>query len=885
MRWLTLLRKRLRSILRRESQEQDLAREFEIHLDQLTRELAASGLSAADARREALRQFGPSEVLKEECRDMRRVTFLEDLFRDSVFSLRLLRKSPGFAATAVLSLVMGIGANTAMFQLFEAVLLRSLPVERPDELMIVRIRGEGHSGSFRGRNGHFSYALWDALRREQRPFGGLLAYGDTPINLAAAGELRNVDGLWVSGSFFPMLGVRPYLGRLLTPEDDKPGCGQVGVVLSHAFWQREFGGDAQVLSRKLPIEGRSMPILGVTPPEFFGVEVGRRFDVAVPICAAPEDMTRDRRFFFLSVMARLKPGIGEDAARGQLRSVSASIFDATVPPDDPASHASYRQLQLDVIPGAAGQSEFREDLSRPLTLLVGVVALVLLLACTNLANMMLARASAREHEFAVRRSLGASRSRLMRQVLVESLLLAVPGAVLGALAAPLLGRALLSILSTARDPLYLTLDRDWRVMATAIAAAVVATLLFGVAPALRAGRAEARGSSANRETFVFRRVLLGTQAAFSMVLLTAALLFSSSFRNLMTASPGFDPEGILVAHVFLNGRTYPPERRAAAIADLHERVAAIPGVVTSARSYVIPIGGSSWDRSVYANRSDPPKAANLTSVSEGYFRTMKVPMLAGRDFNKDDRPTSTPVAVVNQALVRALFDGKDSLGKTIWLGGPEPPVEIVGVVGDSKYRTLGESFTPIVYLAASQEQRPRTTLRFLLRTSSDPGRLIPSVKQTVAGFDQGLFMRFSVLETQLQESILREKLMAVLFGGFGLLGGMLALTGVFGVTAYIVSRRHREFGVRIALGATRTGIVRLVLREIAGAMMVGILLGGFLVIAAGSATAALLYGIKPYDTAILLAVALLLAGGGLSAALLPALRASGVAPVTALRMD
>lgn len=885
MRLLRVMKKRLRSLFRRDRQEDELAREFDLHIEALKRELLAEGLSEPEARREALRQFGPPEVVKEECRDMRRVNWIEHLVRDIAFSLRLFRKSPGFTLAAVGSLVLGIGANTAIFQLFEAVRLRSLPVERPEELALIRIHGERHSGNFRGRNGQFTYAVWDALRRSGNAFSGLLAYGDTPLNLAASGEMRNVEGLWVSGTFFPVLGVRAQLGRLLSPEDDRPGCGWPGVVISHGFWQREFGGDAAVLSRTLPIDGRAVPILGVAAPTFAGVEVGRRFDVAMPLCSAPESSLQDRRFWFLSVMGRLKHDVSHAAARNEVRSLSPGIFADTVPPGQAREQALYKDLRLDIEPGATGQSEFRESMQRPLTLLLCVAAFVLLLACANIANMMLARASAREHEFAVRRSLGASRWALMRQVLIESSMLAACGAALGGAAAPLIGQALLSMLNTPRDPLYLAIESDWRVLATAMTAAIVTTLLVGAAPALRAARADSRGSSASREKQLFRHVLLGAQAAFCMVLLTSAILFATSFRNLVTAPAGFDAEGVLVAHVFLDSKMYPPEGRATLIEDLHQRASAIPGVSAVARSYVIPVSGSGWDRTAFVNPADTPRETNLTSVSEGYFRVMNIPLLAGRDFNHADQPKTAPVAIVNESFARALFAGRNPIGQSFRFRESEPPTEIVGLMKDSKYRALSEPFTPIVYLAANQEQPPRTTVRFLLRSAGSPQHLIPSFKQLVQTVDPRLFMRFAVLQTQLEESILRERLMAILFGAFGVLSVMLALTGVFGVTAYVVSQRYREFGVRVALGATRGGILRLVLGEIASIVFCGIALGALIVLGAGSAASSLLYGVKAYDVSILAAVGFLLASGGLAAALAPAVRASRTDPIEALRIQ
>jgi predicted permease len=473
---------------------------------------------------------------------------------------------------------------------------------------------------------------------------------------------------------------------------------------------------------------------------------------------------------------------------------------------------------------------------------------------------------------------------LIRQVLIEGLLLATAGAVLGALAAPIMGRAVVALLSTARDPIFVALDANGRVLAFTIAIAFAATLLFGLAPALRAGRAGTRGSSDSREKIAFRRILLVTQVALCMVLLTTALLFSRSFRYLLTTSPGFDSHGILVANVFLDATRYPPQRRLTVIEDLHQRVRAIPGVSGVARSFVIPISGSGWDRGVRMNPADQPKGVNLSAISEGYFQVMRTALLAGRDFNASDRPTTTPVAIVNEAFAQTFFAGQNPVGKTFRLEGPEPPFEIVGLAANTRYRTLAEEFTPIAYLADTQRRIPDTRVRLVLRTSA-PAMLVNSVKRVLLEADPQLTMRFVVLQSQIEESVLRERLMATLTGAFGLLGGMLALTGVFGVTAYVVSRRYREFGVRIALGATGGGIVRLILGEIALMLLAGILLGGLFAVLAGSAASTILFGVKPHDLPTLTVVTLMLGSGGLIAAFIPALRASRVAPVEALRAE
>jgi predicted permease len=713
------------------------------------------------------------------------------------------------------------------------------------------------------------------------------------LNLATEGELRDAEGLWVSGSFFSALGVRAELGRLLTAADDRPGCGWPGAVISHAFWQREFGGDNRVLARFLPIDGHSVPIVGVAASEFFGVEVGRRFDVALPICSAPEADLKNRRLWFLAIMGRLRPGMTEASARAGIRALAPSILEATLPPSPPLvpppgqapATPQYKQIQFDVEPAAAGRSEFRNSFRRPLVYLLCMVALLLMLACANLANMMLARATAREHEFAVRRSLGASGAQLVRQVLVESFILAMIGAGAGAVAAPVIGRAALRMLSTQRDPIFVALGADGHVLGFTIAAACLSTLLFGLTPALRAAQANTRGATAGCEKLSFRRALLAAQVALCVVLLTTAFLFSQSFRNLLSSSPGFDSRGILVANVFLNARRHAPGRRAALIDDLHRRVSAIPGVSGVARSFVIPISGSTWDRGARVNPSEPLKDTNLTSVSEDYFRVMKTPLLAGRSFNTGDRPGTPPVAIVNQAFARAFFGGLNPVGKSFRLDGPEPPFEIVGLAGDTKYGSLAETFTPIAYLAAGQEQPPGLKVRFIIRSDGKPETLIAAVRSAVLDFDPNLTMRLVVLQTQIQESVLRERLLAAVTGFFGILGAMLAVTGVFGVTSYVVSRRNREFGVRLALGATGQRLIWLILRETALVLLAGIAAGALPALAAGKAAATALYGIQPYDLKTFLLVAVVLAAVGLAAAFVPALRAGRVAPVEALRVE
>lgn len=888
MRLLRIARHRCLSLVRRRRRETELDHEIALHLEALIREARAEGLNEEEAVKEARRRFGSIDKAKEECRDERRVNLIEDLIRDARFALRMLWKSPGFTLTALASLTLGIGANAAIFQFFEAVRLRPLPVTRPEELINIGIVGE-RRGNFRGRNGEYSYALWDELRRRQTSFKAVVAYGDSGFNLSPSGEIRGANGLRVSGNFFRELGVGAIVGRVFEDADDRPGCGWDAAVISHAFWQREFGASRDVLSRTLVVDGHTVPIIGVTPPGFLGVEVGRSFDLALPICTRPAAEIENRTVFFLSVLGRLRPDVTPEAARQEMRAISPALFEATLPSSyQPDSQAAYRRLILDTSPGAGGKSEFRDEITAPLDYLLGMVALVLLLACANLSNMMLARATSREHEFAVRRSMGATQWRLVQQVMVESVVLSSMGAIIGGLLAPVIGRTLVAMLSSPADPIVIDFHLNARVFLFSVFVAGVATLLFGLPPALRAARAAVRGATEGRATMTFRRALLAAQMALSMVLVTAALLFARSFHNLQTTKPGFDPEGVLVAHVFLAEDRYPTGARGAVIDDLAGRVRAIPGVVSVARSAIIPMGGSSMGQDAKLEGSTQVENTRMSVVSEGYFDVMRMRLLEGRDVAVTDRPESAPVAVVNEELARRLSGGRDSVvGRRIRFTGSaetSPPTLIVGVVANSKYASLLEPASPIVYLSDRQRSPRDTRIRMVIRTSSAVDSLIAPVRRVVTDLDPRLNMRFTVLSRQLEESVLRERLMAALTSAFGALGLVLALTGVFGVTAYVVSRRHREFGVRLAMGARPIDIVRMVLADLAFVLSLGIATGGVIAVFIGESAASLLFGVTPFDLATFAAVICVLTGGGLLAALGPAVRGSRVNPVEVLRV-
>ncbi len=676
MRWLHKLPLRLRSLLSRGRVEQELTDELRFHLEKQIEVKVARGMTAREARYAALRELGGVEQIKEECRDMRRVNYLENFLQDVHFGLRQLRRSPGFAIVALLSLALGIGANTAIFQLLDAVRLRMLPVENPQQLAEVRLTNlHGRMGSFFNWHPMLTYAIWEQIRANQEPFSGVAAWAPDGINLAPRGEVHLVRGIWVSGDLFNMLGVHPLLGRTFTKADDQRGCGAgPGAVVSYSFWQRELGGEASAIGRTLTIDYHPVEVLGVTPADFFGLDVGHTFDVALPICSQPvlggEDNYLDTKYdWWLTVIGRLKQGWTLEKATAYLGSISPGLFEATLPSAYDAEHArKYLAFKLAAYPAGSGISSLRESASSPLGLLLAITGLVLLIACANLANLMLARASAREREVAVRLALGASRRRLVRQMLAESSLLAAAGGAAGLLLAGALAKLLASFLSTGENQVFLALSPDWRVFAFTASVAILATVLFGLIPALRSTRiapgeamkAGGRGLTADRQRFGLRRVLVISQVAFSLALIVVALLFTRSLRNLLTVDLGFQRTGILVTNLDFT-QLHLGARHLTFKRELLERIRSTPGVDSAADAAIVPISGSSSNRTVWMEGSDSSQAKSpwFDWVSPGFFQTMGTPLLAGRDFNDHDTPNSPKVAIVNEAFVRQFAAGAE----------------------------------------------------------------------------------------------------------------------------------------------------------------------------------------------------------------------------------
>jgi putative ABC transport system permease protein len=819
-------------------------------------------------------------------------------------ALRLLRFNLGFAAVAILSLALGIGANTAIFELIDAVLMRALPVPSPQQLAdIQEIRG-GRMGSTVARQKEFSFAIWDQLRQQQKAFSSIAAWSTERFDLGQGGEARYAEGMWVSGSFFQVLQVQPMLGRLIAESDDYRECGVRGAVISNAFWQREFGGRSNVIGSKLSLDGHLFEILGVTPPSYYGLEVGRNFDVALPLCSEPVlhgegAWTADSTTWWLAAIGRLKPGWSFKQASAQLSGVAPGIFAATLPPEyDAAERKDYLRFSLQAEPAATGASPLRKQYAAPLWVLLSISGLVLLIACANLANLMLARASARQREMALRLTLGASRLRLIRQLLAESLLLALTGAAIGIALAQGLVRVLVAYIGGAQGSVFLPTYPDLRVLSFTFGVALLTCVLFGVAPAIQAANADpgtvmkasGRGLTAGRERFLLCRGLIVSQVAISLVLLVGTLLFVRTFRNLLNLDVGFRQDNILVADFDFSPLKVATSNRLEYKRELLEKVRNTPGVIAAAETSIVPLNGDGWNQFIdVPTASISRKLVYFSGTSPGYFGTLQIPMIVGRDFSETDMPASPLVAIVNQQFARSFFPGSNPIGKTFETrrsgGKPNLIYHIVGLVGDTRYRDLHEDPVPIIFVDEYQIADPGTDSTFLVHSNLAPSALIASLKDMATQTSPAIVLNFSVFRTSVLEKLTRERLMATLSGFYGVLAALLAMVGIYGIISYMVVRRRNEIGVRIALGAGKADVLGMILREALALLAIGLIAGTVLAAAAGSAARTMLFGLKPIDP-----LTLVLAAGGLSiialaASAIPAARAAGVDPMQVLREE
>jgi putative ABC transport system permease protein len=900
---LSDLRYRLRAIFRRRVLERDLDDELRDHLARQIEHEIRGGATPSEAARRARASFGGIDDIKEQSRDVRGVSILDVALRDLRYAVRILLKQPAFTTVAILSLTLGIGANTAMFQLLNALTLQSLPVAAPEQLVEIRMRSmEGTRGNFL-RSFGVTNPLWERIREVREPFTGLFAWSEEGFDLSRTGDVRPARGLWVSGDFFRVLGVTPIAGRVFSSSDDRRECGLPGAVISYDFWQREFDGDPSIIGRPITLNSQQVDVIGVTPARFFGVQVGRTFDLAVPICSFTALRPAVERLdsgttWWLSIMGRLKADWSEERATAYLGANSAAVFAATLPPNYPrGSVQTYLASSLIALPSGGGLSGLRDVYRGPLTLLLAMTGLVLLMACANLANLMLARSTARSREFALRLAIGASPSRLVSQLLTEALVISVASTVGGVWLARIVSGLLIKLLSQRGNPIVLTLAGDWRVFAFLAVTAMLTCIMLGLAPVLRATRASAgdalktgsRGMTDDRSGLTIRRALIVVQVAVSLILVVGALIFVRSFRNLTTIDTGFERKGVLLVSANLPPSTVPPEVGRALRQTAIERLRARPDVAGVAESTVVPLSGATSGNKVWLNGDDraQPRGSNLSAVSPGYFAALRIPLLAGRDFSADDTPASAKVAIVNEAFAKIFAGGGNPVGQQFWIEStpttPETLYEIVGLVRDAKYRLITEDPKPVAFLALYQNSLPLGGATLLVRSTSSLDALVPVVKQTFLDINPNYRFVFRDLDSQINDTLIRDRAMATISGLFGVLAALLAAVGLHGLISYTVVRRRREIGIRMALGASRRTIVRSLVREHATWVATGLCLGVPAAIAVIRTARTLLFGLAPYDPTTLSAAVVSLMCVSLAASYVPARRAARVAPMSILK--
>jgi putative ABC transport system permease protein len=812
----------------------------------------------------------------------------ERLVQDIRYGARALKATPLVSAVAILSLGLGIGANTAMFSIADALVLRPLPVDDPGQLALLRSQDE--------RRTAWTNPVWEQIRDRRELFPGAFASSNTRFNLSASGESQFVDGLFASGNAFEVLGVQAVIGRMFAVADDRPGGGVDGpvAVISHAFWQRRFGGSPDAIGKALTLERVPFTIVGVAPPSFFGVEVGKTFDVAVPIGTATlirsPGALRQRSSWWLRIMIRLEPGQSPEAASALLRGLQPNIRAATLPDDwHPWTLPQYLRDPFRLERASSGDPALRTKYRLPLITITVVVALMLLIACVNLANLLLARTAARRQELAVRIALGASRTRIFQQLLSESLLLAGAGAVVGLGLAEWTSDGLVRMLSTPTNTVALQLGLDWRVLSFAAVSALVTAVLFGTAPAFRGARqqpndtlkAQAR-SVVGEKSQAPGHILVVVQVAMSLVVVVTALLLVRTFTSLTRVERGFDDRRILIASLAFPPDRIPVEQRREVFSRLLESARAIPGVASGALSNGIPLNTTIWNNVIeLPDGPDLPPLERLTAfnmVSSGWFQTYGTRLVAGRDFSSSDTVDSAPVAIVNEAFAHRFTAGRNPIG--IRVRHPGNVVrEVVGYVEDVAYTSLRDPAPPTLYLHYGQDRQLSTSLTLAVRVESgSPAQVAKPLVDVLRGVNGDLVATVRPLSDNVRGALAQERLVAVLAGFFGALALLLAAIGLYGVTAYAVNRRRSEIAVRMALGSTRRAVIVLMLRRTSFFVCAGLAAGTAASLWASRFIAPLLFGPQPRDPAALVGAIAVLATVALLSAWLPAYRASRIDP-------
>ena len=906
--WFYTVPLRLRSLFRRQRLEDELNEELQYHMEQKAERYIAAGMPPEEARRAALRDMDGLERHKEECRDMRRVNFIKDLLKDLQFGLRQLRRNPGFTVATVITLALGIGANTAIFTLLNAVVLAALPVHRPEQLVIFsQTYADG------SENSNLSWPYFERIRTRNRTLSSVFAFMPLGrVNVGFHGQASLAIGQIATGQYFSTLGLKPAAGRFFSDEDDK--ARRPVAVISYAFWQRRFGGDPTIVGKPITVNQVPFTVIGVTPAAFAGLQVGDSLDITVPMMQLnhfwPGPPDWNGAFdSWLEIMGRLKPGIDRHRAQAEFDVIYHHLLTDYAPRAGPDQKPSLSQMmrssRLNVKPGGKGYEwGLRHEFSLPLQILMMTVALVLLIACANLANLLLARATTRQKEIAVRLAVGASRLRLIRQLLTEGILLAAMGGLVGFLIAWWGSQFLLRMVSTGQALSPVNLAPDLRILAFTAGVSLLTGILFGLAPALRATRVDLTpalkegrcqsGSQAHNAIFAVDRVLVVAQIAISLTLLIGAGLFVRSLQELWAINPGYDRQNVLMFSLDPRLAGY---KDTAKIDGLYRRLMAdlqsLPGARSVSLSLVRPVD----DEAYWVNMVESIDGRKLpeghgihvavNALGPGYFQTLETPMLLGREFGPEDNRKSAKVALISETLAHQCFGKTDPIGRRI-ADHDDGEVQVVGVVKDSRYASVRDLPRGVLYLPLFQEnlaEIPFATT-FEVRYSGDLPPLLNLIRHQLKAIDSSVpVSRVKTLEMQTRDSFVTYRLIATVSTFFGLLAMLIACLGLYGTIAYGVARRTGEIGLRMALGAQTSDVLRLVVGQGMILTLLGVGLGIIGALGITRFLSSLLYGVKPTDPATIFSGSLILIAVALLACYIPARRATKVDPMVALRHE
>ena len=906
-----MMRRKLRSLFRKHRADRELDAELRFHLQKQIEANIAAGMPPADAHSAALRTFGGVEQVKEECREARGVALVETLMQDVRYGLRMMRRSPGFTAVAVASLALGIGANTAIFSLINAVMLKMLPVKNPEQLVVLnwtarQLPDIGYNGNTWGQPGgpisgsSISYPAFQQLRAGNQVLSDLFGFADIEqANVNVDGHAEIASGHLVSGNYFSALGVRTAVGRTFTDADDQPGAVPAAVI-SFRYWNRRFGMDPGVVGKVVAVNGAPAVIIGVTPREFFGLSPGDYPDIWLPISMQPRikpqwggekrSLLQVPGYWWVQSWGRLKPGVSQQQASAALNVMFRQSIRGVLSSAPPEKTPS-----VELRPGAKGLDYLRSEFSQPLFIVMSVVGLVLLIACANVANLLLARSTARRKETAVRMAMGAGRLRLIRQLLTESILLATLGGVLGVALAFWGGDLLLRLASPWETPLTLDIRPDAHILIFCAALSLLTGILFGLAPAVRATRLDASpvlkaglGSGPGHPRWLLGKALVAGQVSISLLLLIGASMFVRSLQKLNSIDVGFKRENLLLFGVDASLSGYKDDRLIGLYQRLQESVEALPGVksVSLSRHSLIGNGLSRSGMTIpgYEKRAGEEMLAYANLVGPGFFETMGIPILLGRGLTIRDNETAPRVVVINEALARRYFPNESAIGRRFsW---HEKDVEIVGIARNAKYNDLRQAEPPTIYDPYLQNVGGIGRMVFVMRTAGDPVLTIRGVRAAIAAVDRNLPL-YSV-RTQVQQidsALFQERLFAELTTCFGGLALLLASIGLYGVMSYTVARRTGEIGIRMALGAAKSDIARMVFREVLALVAIGLGVGLPAALVCTRLIGNQFYGVSlsdPVSIAVAIGVLALVAS---LAGYLPARRAARIDPMAALRQE